>query len=273
MYNEIIKKYGIFVLIYILFIWIMIKFNFNKQAFMISLLIAGYLYYINYYSSIPELINNTKLSFNDIINNNNNNIVTNSSHSINNSSHNENNRNYDYVETNQYNSKLDTLPIVNKSVEREVIKGMPTMHKLTVIKQEIDAFIDTYIPEISREVLQVKQENNRSVAKLRIDILINNYIGLCNVILKNDREELNYYQQIKSCEKEILTIIHNTIFLNHKSDNAAGELIAKLREIFAEINTELSNKVNSRSTHHQKDYIPTNNDIKPANNYEAGILF
>lgn len=271
MYNDIIKKYGIFVLIYILFIWIMIKFDFSKQAFMISLLIAGYLYYINYYSSIPELINNTKSSFNDIINKSG---INGNNSGINGSGYNKNNsNNSDYTNNNQYNSKLDTLPSIDKSIEREVIKDTPTIHKLTVIKQEIYTFIDTYIPEISREILQVKQDNNKSIAKTRIDTLINNYIGLCNVILKNDREELNYYQQIKSCEKEILTIIHNTIFLNHKSDNAAGELIARIREIFAEINTELSNKVNSRATHHQKDYIPTNNDIKPANNYEAGILF
>lgn len=262
--NKIIKDYGIFVLVYILFIILMVKFGYTKQMIMISLLLVSYLYYNAYYSSLPELFNTAKSSFNNIVNNdfNLNNL---SDNSANNSSNADN-----YANNSTDNS---TLIQENKKIETNVISESSSMYKLNIIKTDIYEFIDNCIPETSREVIQVKQQNNREVSKKQVDILINKYFALCNILLSVNKEELNYFQQIENIQKELTLIVHNTIFLNHKCENEAGNLIQKITSVFKECNNDLAIKINNRNTHHQKEFIPTKNEYSPANKFESGVLF
>jgi hypothetical protein len=261
--NKIIKDYGIFVLVYILFIILMVKFDYTKQMIMISLLLVSYLYYNTYYSSLPELFNNTKSSFNNIINNSSNDNDFN----LNNNDFNLNNNDDNKLNDNQ------ELIQENKKIESNVIAKSSSMYKLNIIKTDIFEFIDKCMPETSREVIQVKQQNNREVAKKQVDILINKYFALCNILLSVNKEELNYYQQIENIQKELTLIVHNTIFLNHKCEHEASNLIQKISSVFKECNNELALKINNRNTHHQKEFIPTINEYSPANKFESGILF
>lgn len=265
--NNIIKDYGIFVLVYILFIILMIRFSYTKQMIMISLLLLSYLYYNTYYSSLPELFNNAKSSFNNIINNDFN---------LNNSDNNFDNNSDDNNFAKYANSKsTDNQEIIqeNKKVEKNVISESSSMYKINNIKSDIYEFIDKYMPETSRKVLQVEQQDNRKVAKTQVDILINKYFALCNILLSVNKEELNYYQQIENIQKELTLIVHNTIFLNHKCESEAAILIQKMSNVFIECNNDLANKINNRNTHHQKEFIPTKNQYNAANKFEANILF
>jgi hypothetical protein len=238
----------------------MVKFDYTKQMIMISLLLVSYLYYNTYYSSLPELFNTAKSSFNNIVNNDFNlNNYTNDNDNVN----------------NNVNNSTDNSTLIqeNKKIESNVIAESSSMYKLNIIKKDIFEFIDKCMPETSREVIQVEQQNNREVAKKQVDMLINKYFALCNILLSVNKEELNYYQQIENIQKELTLIVHNTIFLNHKCENEAGNLIQKITSIFTECNNDLAIKINNRNTHHQKEFIPTKSEYSPANKFESGILF
>jgi hypothetical protein len=243
MINNYIKDYGIFVLVYILFITILIiKFNYIKQSIMITLLLISYLYYNTYYSSISELVNNTKEGLNKV----------------------------SKGEVNLINKENNNH---NLNIEKNSISHISSTAMLNNIKTQVYKFIDEYIPIESRKALQVKQQNNREVIKEEFNKLINKYFKIIYFLINTNSEELNYYQQLKNIEKEILTLIHNTIFLNHKSDKEAEKLINNLQNIFINIQKELSAVINNKNTHHQKDFIPTINEFKASNNYEDNILF
>jgi hypothetical protein len=251
--NNIIKDYGIFVLIYILFISIItLKFKYYKQSIMITILLVCYLYYKNYYSSLYELFNNSKNVFTNNISNNNMKTSYNQYSSIN--------------ELN--NTDLSS----NIELESSVITDIPSLAKLNTIKTTIFNFIDKYIPEESRPTLQVKQENNKKKNKQTITNLINKYFIVISKLIKSNNEELNYFQKLKTIEKEILTIIHNSIFLNHNADKEADKLISKITIIFTNIQNDLT-KIANKEIRHKNDYIPTINDFKPLNSYEDNILF
>jgi hypothetical protein len=256
MKNNYIKDYGVFVLVYILFISILIlKFGYTSQAFMITILLIGYLYYNTYYSSVNELVNNTSDTFNNVVNGNLM-LNTNKFNSI-------------KEENIELNNDLDR----NLSVEKNVITNIPSISKLIVIKKKIYDFINEYIPVESRADLQVEQQNNREIANIGFNNLINRYFKITELLINMNSEELNYYQQLKNIEKEILTLIHNSVFLNHKADISAGKLINELKTIFTNIQKELSYFINNKSTHHQKEFIPTISEFTAANNYEDNILF
>jgi hypothetical protein len=262
---NILKDYGIFILLYILFCSILIlKLGMYKQCFIITILIVFYLYYKFYYSSIPELINNTKSTFNNITNNYNNISSINDENNI--SSINDENNISSINNENNINKK-------NIKLESDIISLIPSSYKLNIIKEDIKNFIDNYIPENSRNALQVKQENNKVNAKNKINKYINKYFITLNTLINNSSNELEYFQQIKNYEKEILTIIHNSIFLNHKANDQAGLLIDKTKTIFNNIQSELSTLINTRNSHHNKEYIPTINEFKDIHNFENGILF
>jgi uncharacterized membrane protein len=292
--NYIIKDYGIFVLVYILFIAIItLKFGYYKQAIMITLLLTGYLYYKSYYSSLYELFDNSKNVLEHIakgdIKTINKTDLSSYNHDINNHDINNSFINDNVVNTNNINHVNNINDITeikttrNLKIESTVIEKIPSISKLNTIKVDIYNFIDEYIPEESRKALQVKQQNNKVIIKNEINNLINKYFEVMSILISTGSEELNYFQQLKTIEKEILTLIHNSVFLNHQADNAAGKLISDITHIFTNIQTEITRIVNGGTGEnnngqvihkkYQSEYIPTINEFKEANSYEDNILF
>lgn len=290
------KDLGLIIFIYIFFMCILIFYNFKKQAFMITLMVSFYIYFNYYYSSIPEFIINLKKIIRLIIKNpneisdkylntkntNDNKIseeYLNKYNNINNDNNDLIGKEYNesgiYIEEIEKEFKeIDNNKNINKEDEYNIIKIIPSCYKLNILKEKIYKFIKNNVPNYTKEYLQIKQLNNKKKFITKIKYHLNKQFYILKIIINNNLEELNYYQQIKKSQKEILLLIHNTIYINHNSINNVEKLIEYIKNIFNEINNDIATYVNNRQPHKYKDFIMTKNEFTPYNNYnEDNILF
>lgn len=251
------KNIGLIVFLLITISGIFIYYNLQKQLLMILLLGGIYIYYSVYYSSGNEFINNIKNLFLSVKDNKLDEFV----------SHEKDLLEKGAVQTDKFEE--------NKNLETQVIKKLPISHTLNLLKEKIYEFIKIYIPEDNHLTLVKTDEipNNKLETKDKIDNLLNKYYQMLNILLTVNSEELNYFQQLEKIEKEIKLLIHNNIFINHKSEDAIEKLLKIIDNEFKKIKKDLVNIVNKRKSHKYKDYLPTNNEINPANKFEDGILF
>lgn len=251
------KNIGLIIFLLITISGIFIYFNLQKQLIMLYLLGGIYIYYSVYYSSGNEFINNIKKLFLSVKDNNIAEFVVAEKDLLSKGA----------VQTDKFEE--------NKNLETQVIQKLPVSHSLNFIKEKIYEFIKNYIPEDNHLTLVKTDEipNNKLETKDKIDNLINKYYQMLNILLTVNSEELNYFQQLEKIEKEIKLLIHNNIFINHKSEDAIEKLLTLIDNEFKKLKKDLVETVNNRKSHKYKDYLPTNNEINAANKYEAGILF
>ena len=258
------KENGIYIITYLFFIGIMLNLKLYIQAFMITLLGLTYIYYKKYYSSLTEFFNTTKKTLNNVISLNpkiNNTILN---QDFNDNNNNINNNNINNININQ-----------QKNIERNVIKEIPTVAKLNELKTKMLEYVDIHVPQYQFPSLQVPQEDLIEKTKRNLEELFVRHYNLYNKILTEPSSQLNYYQQIKKVQSDILTIIHNTIFLSNTNEEPANELITEAINVFNIINNELAKKNNNTEIIHKGyEYIPTNNELKAANsfNYDSSLF-
>lgn len=248
-----IKNYGLYFFIYLIIILILIFNGFVKQAIMITLLTGFYIYYKKYYSGINEFIdysknelqNNIIKKINTIKNSDNNNIYNNSSD----------------FETNI----IDEGKYIFDKIQ----------DKIQVLNNKCQEFIINNVPDIERPELQATQENLKETKKNEINELTKKYNSLAEIFLSNNVEQNNIFQQIKNTENEIINIIHNIIFINHKAIKDIDKFIGKeMKPTFNFVNQQLFNINQKTEVNKYSEYIPENGfDINSANSMNNSTLY
>lgn len=237
--KTLIKQYGMYCFIYFLLFITFYKLNLTTELLLLTLVFLFIIYYSYFFNSPSELIEESKKTFNDIRKELNKDT---------NSVNNENNKN------NETDKQL-----------RNVIQDINYVSKISSIRHKIYDFIDNNVRDITYEHLQYDQNNNKDELKTIIDKELNKYIKYIHELLNVNSLELTNYQLMKNAEKEIYTTIHRIIFIDHKLENAVSDLIEVIKHFFKTIDNELENKVNTRISHNTKEYIPNNDEAKPAN--------
>lgn len=235
-----IKKYGMYIFIYIALLIILLFNGFYKQAIMILFLSLFYAYYKQNFSGIKEF----KETYKSELSNLKNHVMV-KEEDVNNDLS---------IETSKYDDIKGEITIICNKCEDFIEKWMPELERPELI-------IDTN--KFINDNLNLVDDNKNKIKSIKEKYLTT----VKNLLMISQGEQLNYYQKLKKYEDEISRIIHNIIFVNNKSVDHVEKFISdNLKRNFTVINNKISKYVNTELNKSGKinkysEYLPENDEL------------